>query len=621
MNNTLLISILLPVAFAVIVFLTPSKLRLLRDAFSFIGASIILCLGFYLFGVKNAELNIPWLGMDINFDLRLYHFNSLIIMAVSVFLFLITIYSFVKMKEHSRAREYYTYLFLTVAFVNGAVLANNFVLLVFFWESLLVTLYGLIAIGNKEAYKTALKSFILVGLCDFCMILGIGILWYLTGSLNMPIAQLETSSSGLAAVSCVLMLIGALGKAGVMPFHTWIPDAATDAPVTVMAFIITVIDKMLGIYLFVRISLDFFVIGMNSALSVFLMILGALTIIFALFMTFVQNNLKRMLAYQSIGEVGYMILGIGSATPIGIAGGIFYMLNQTLFKGGLFLSAGSIEHRTGTTDFDKLGGLKNKMPLTMIGFVICAVACCGLWPFNGFVSEEMVMHGAKETGYMIFMIAAWIGTVLTAASMLKAGQSIFWGKESKELSKVKESELLITLPIIVLALLCIVFGIHNYLPIVMFVEPIFYGYAGFLEHSGFTAHSLNFFNPVAITSFVCLLLGVIVYRYGWSKNNKTAALSSETVHSFPVLKNVYNMAEAKIFDIYEQGLKFLKALGYILYYGVDRVIDFMYEKIIAGTVRVVGAILRFAHNGYYANYLAWCIGGLIIIVAVISLLS
>jgi NADH:ubiquinone oxidoreductase subunit 5 (subunit L)/multisubunit Na+/H+ antiporter MnhA subunit len=373
--------------------------------------------------------------------------------------------------------------------------------------------------------------------------------------------------------------------------------------------------------LFVRISLDFFVITMNSPLSMFLMILGALTIVFAIFMTFVQKNLKKMLAYQGVSEVGYMILGIGSATPVGIAGGILYMLNQTIFKGGLFLSAGSIENRTGTTDFDKLGGLRNKMPLTMICFVVCAIACCGLWPFNGFVSEEMVMHGAMETsGGIIFMIAGWIGVIFMSASMMKAGSSIFWGKENKELSKVKESELLITLPIIVLALLCIVFGIHNYLPIVMFVEPIFYGYNGFLEHSGFTAHALNFFNPVALTSFVCLLLGMLVYRYGWTKNNKAASLSSEAIRNFPVIKNIYNLAEAKIFDIYDQGLKFLKALGYILYYGVDRVIDFIYEKIIAGTVRVVGAILRFAHNGYYANYLAWCIGGLIIIVAVISLL-
>jgi NADH-quinone oxidoreductase subunit L len=521
------------------------------------------------------------------------------------------------MKNLPRIREYYGYVFLTAALGNGAVLANNFVPFIFFWEGLLLTLYGLITLGaKKDSNRTAVKSFILGGFCDFCMILGVGLLWAQTGTLTM--SDISVKPVGLAAAAFILMMIGAIGKAGAMPFHTWIPDAALDAPVTVMAFIPAALEKLLGIYFLARISLDFFKLEKNGAMALTLMIIGAVTIVLAVFMALIQKDFKRLLSYHAVSQVGYMILGIGTAVPIGIAGGIFHMINHAMYKCGLFLSAGSVEHRCGTTELKKLGGLRKEMPVTAAGFAVCALAISGVWPLNGFVSKEMVFHGAVETGYIIFAIAAWAGAILTFASFLKAGHSVFLGPRGQDVPKVKESESPILLPIIILAVLCIVFGVFNKLPLNTFITPILEGHVEAGEHLDFTSHALALFNPIALISIGCLGLAFLLHYYGWRRGGKKAYLASEPVHKMPVLKQIYDLAEKRVFDIYEQGIKFLKGLSLVLFKGIDRPIDAVYEKGVTAVGGRFTALLQAAHNGHYANYLAWGLGGLLAVAGIIS---
>ena len=614
--QTLLIPIIVPAALAVITILIPSKLKGVRDCITLLGSAFILYFAWILFTIKNLNLLIPWAGSGLDFDLRLYHFNSFILLWINIFNFLIVVYSLIKMSGHPRRREYYTYLLLNVGLANGAVLANNFIILIFFWEGLLLTLYGLITLGSKDAHRTAVKSFIISGFCDFCMILGITILWSATGISRL--SEISVAPHGLLAVSFFLMMIGAIAKAGAMPFHTWIPDAALDAPVTFMALLPASIEKLLGIYLLSRIALDFFRLEMNSAFCLVLMIIGAATIVLAVFMALIQKDFKKLLSFHAISQVGYMILGIGTAIPIGIAGGIFHMLNHAIYKCGLFLSAGSVEHRTGTTELKKLGGLYHEMPVTALCFTVCALAISGVWPLNGFVSKEMVFHGSYETGYLIFTIAAWVGAIFTFASFLKAGHSVFLGPRSKEVGKVKESESPMIIPLIVLALFCITFGLYNKLPLKLFIEPILQGHVAPGEHLNFTSHALDLFNPIALVSLLCLAIALAIHFYGWNRAGKKAYLASEPVHNLPILKNLYAWSEARVFDLYEQGIKFLKGLARILYLGVDRTIDFFYERIIIIIGENMTGILRRAHNGHYANYLAWCIAGLVVIVWILS---
>jgi NADH-quinone oxidoreductase subunit L len=616
MPGNLMLPILLPTGLALIAFLIPSRVKLIREIISVLGAAAVFVIALILFRVKDLIYTIPWAGTGIDFELRLYHFSSFILLGLSGFLFLIVLYSTVKMAGKGRIREYYGYIFLTSALANGAVLANNFVLLVFFWEGLLLTLYGLITIGGKESYKTAMKSFIINGLCDFCLILGIGILWYLTGNLRM--SEVSIKPEGLAALSFVLMMIGAIGKAGAMPFHTWIPDAAIDAPVSVMAFLPAAFEKLLGIYLLSRIALDFFKLEVNSPLCITLMIIGAATIVLAVFMALIQKDFKKLLSFHAISQVGYMVLGIGTGIPIGIAGGIFHMINHAMYKCGLFLSAGSVEHRTGTTELKKLGGLYKDMPVTALCFAVCAAAISGIWPLNGFVSKEMVFHGSYETGYIIFTIAAWVGAIFTFASFLKAGHSTFLGPRSKDIPKIKENESPVLIPMIILAGLCILFGVYNKLPLKLFIQPILAGHVPAEEHIDFTAHALSLNNPIALISVLCLFIALAIHFYGWNRGEKKAYLASEPIHNLPILKSLYNWSEKRFFDIYEQGIKFLKGISYVLFVGIDRTIDWFYEKFVTFVGKTFSRALSWAHSGYYANYLAWCIAGLLIIILAIG---
>lgn len=617
MPRMLLLPIVLPSLIALLVLIIPKGIRLLRETLAFVSAVIMLILGFVFFNVKDLNYTVNWLGMGINFDLRLYHFSRFIFLALCGFLFLTVLFSLIKMRGSSRLGEYYSYLFLTAGFANGAVLANNFVPFLFFWGGLLITLYGLITLGHKPTSpRTAVKALMINAFCDFSLILGIGLLWAQTGTLTM--SQISVEPAGIAAVAFVLMMIGAIGKAGAMPFHTWIPDAALDAPVSFMAFLPASLEKLLGIYLLAKISLELFKLKPHSGLSILLMIIGAATIVLAVFMALIQKDFKKLLSFHAVSQVGYMVLGIGTAIPIGIAGGIFHMINHAMYKCGLFLSAGSVEHRTGTTELNKLGGLSKEMPLTALGFSVCALAISGVWPLNGFVSKEMVFHGALETGYTVFAIAAWVGAIFTFASFLKAGHSVFFGPRSKELPAIKESQGLLVLPIIILAALCILFGVYNKLPLNLFIQPILAGHVEPGVHLDFSAHALDLFNTVAMISVACLIIAFLIHYYGYKKSDRKPYLASEPVHNLPVLHRLYEMSEARMFDLYEQGTVILKGISVALFKGIDRPIDFVYEKAVTKTGEKFSRLLQRAHNGHFANYLAWCLAGLLLVAGAIS---
>jgi NADH-quinone oxidoreductase subunit L len=261
------------------------------------------------------------------------------------------------------------------------------------------------------------------------------------------------------------------------------------------------------------------------------------------------------------------------------------------------------------------------MPLTALGFTVCALAISGVWPLNGFVSKEMVFHGALETGSTIFAIAAWVGAIFTFASFLKAGHSVFYGERSKDVPTVKESPAGIVLPILVLAGLCVLFGVYNKLPLTLFIQPILAGHVEAGAHVDFTAHALSVFTPVALISIGCLVLAFLLHAYGFRKGGRKPYLASEPIHKLPVMHQAYDLAEKRVFDPYEQGVKGLQGLSLALFKGIDRPIDFFFEKIVTVTGAKFTGILKKAHNGHYANYLAWCLAGLIILAGLIGLLA
>ncbi len=604
-DSILLLPIIIPTLAGLLAFFLPKK-----DYFTAIIALVNIVLAAMLFG-QQANLIIPWAPYGINFSLRLYQFSAFIMLAAALFGIVVALYSVAFMRGRQCLGQYYAYLLITLGFVNGAVLADNLILLLFFWEGLLLTTFGMIIIGHKGAYKTAIKAFIINGITDLCMMIGIGFTIMLAGTTVM--SQIHLPVGGIASFAFILFMIGAISKAGSMPFHSWIPDAAVDAPTPFMAFVPAALEKLLGIYLLSRLTLDLFTIDQSSWLSTLLMIIGSITILLAVMMALVQSDYKRLLSFHAISQIGYMILGIGTAVPAGIVGGIFHMLNHSLYKCGLFLTGGAVEKEAGTTDLRKLGGLASKMPITFACFFITAAAISGVPPFNGFFSKELVYDGAMERG-LVFYIAAALGSFFTAASFLKLGHAAYFGKTELDKAKfasVKEAPVSMLIPMLTIATLCVLFGVANYIPLQHFIEPIL----GPQRLNGHTFAGLPENMTIVGITFVVIILAILNHLAG-AKSKGSGIKALDHIHYAPVLHTLYDKAEARAFDPYEIALKLINGFSWVAW-AIDRAIDFVYNKIIIFVTFLLSSMIRKLHTGSHAMYLAWSLVGVAVILMLV----
>ncbi len=595
-DSVLLLPIIIPLVAGALLLLIKSRFRVLLGAISLLALLLNLIVAIKFFKSSLTYI-IPWVGWGLEFSLRSYSFSNFIVLALAGFAFLIALYSTSFMRGKNYVNQFFGYFLFSVAFAQGAVLSDNLILLLFFWEGLLLSLFGMIAIGNKNAFKTATKAFIIVGITDLCMMVGIALTGYLSGT--FAISQISLPLNTLGSIAFILLMIGAISKGGSMPFHSWIPNAATDAPLPFMALIPGAFEKLLGIYFLTRITLDLFQMHAGSWVSVMLMIIGGVTIIFAVMMALVQKDYKRLLSYHAISQVGYMILGIGTAVPAGIIGGLFHMINNALYKSCLFLSGGSVERQAGTTDLSKLGGIGVKMPITAICFLITALSISGVWPFNGFFSKELIYDGALERG-MIFYLMAVVGSFFTAASFLKLGHAAFLGKISVENKNTKESPIAMLVPMIIIAAVCVIFGLFSWLPINL-LKPIL----GERLEAGHQIGAMNI-KLVMITAVV-LIAALLNHLYGVKKTG-SGLKALDHIHYAPILSWIYEKSEKGYFDPYNIGLKFADLVSVIALF-FDKFVDFIYEKLSVWFAFGFSRLIRSMHTGNYSRYLWWCLLG------------
>jgi len=605
----ILLPIFIPAVFGTLMFLTPKRARTLQSIYTLLASASALVITSVLFG-RNLVFKAGWVGFGIEFDLRLYNFSAFITLAVAAFIFLLGLYTITFMRGKPYPRAFFGFMLLSSACVTGAVLSNNLVLLLFFWASLLVVLFVLIMTGGVKASHTAVKSIILNGVADLCLVLGAGIAAWLSGTFTIDRISLPINTfwSGFAYV---MIMIGAVAKAGCFPFHSWIPDAAVNAPLPFMAFMPASLEKLLGIYLLTRVNLDLFQLQPGSALSLVTMIIGSCTILFAVMMALIQKDYKRLLAYHAISQVGYMVVGIGTALPLGIVGGLFHMINNAMYKSCLFLTAGSVERQTGTTDLHKLAGMGRKMPLTCISFLMAAAAIAGVPPFNGFFSKEMIFDAALETN-IVFFIVTMLGAFLTAASFLKLGHTVYFGKLPEEseasLKTAKEAPWSMLAPMLILAAGCLLFGVYNQLPLHGLIEPVLgkrltESFAGLPQ------------NMVVVAIFlVILVLSVFNHIYGVKKSGKASG-AADHIHYAPGLKPVYGWAEAGLLDPYNIGMKCVNGIAVALF-AVDRAIDWVVSSLTRGCAALISAGIRKVHTGQHWMYVLWVVGGAAIVALV-----
>jgi NADH-quinone oxidoreductase subunit L len=329
-------------------------------------------------------------------------------------------------------------------------------------------------------------------------------------------------------------------------------------------------------------------------------------------MALVQKDYKKLLSYHAVSQVGYMVLGIGTAVPAGIIGGIFHMVNNALYKSCLFLTAGSVEKQAGTTDLEKLGGLARKMPLTCACFIVTACAISGVWPLNGFFSKELVFDGALERGLAFYLVAV-AGSFFTAASFLKLGHAAFFGKRSQENENVREAGLGMLLPMLVIAAICVIFGVFNGFPLAKLIQPILGAVR--LQGASYAHASVNI--KLAGISVAVLLLALMNHAYGVALK-KSGLHALDHLRYAPVISRIYDLAERGFFDPYNAGIRlagFISRLSFTL----DSKINWFYDVLAVRISLSVTERLKRLHSGNLSVYLSWSLLGLAAMVIVLAM--
>ncbi len=583
--------IILPLIAGLILFLIPEKARTIKGIITLAISIFTFYFSFLIFKSDNIIFRLNEIigssgfsstGSAIIGDLTRYitfkcdELGRLILLFTSLFAFLISLYSIVYLKN-DKTNNYFSYFLITLGCSYGAVLSDNLLLFLFFWGILGITLYKLIQGNNEESSATAKKTLILIGASDSIMIIGIAILWKISGTLNMSEINLPVNDA-VSVIAFIALMTGAFTKAGAFPFHTWIPDYAKDAPASSSAYLPASLDKLLGIYFLARIVTDMFIPG--EWMTLLLLTIGVTTIITAVMMALIQHNYKQLLGYHAVSQVGYMILGFSLGSLIGVAAGLFHMINHALYKSGLFLSAGCIEYRTGKDNIDDLGGLSKAMPLTFFAALIFAMSISGIPPLNGFASKWMIYQGIIDFGggtglpnklWILWLALAVLGSALTLASFIKFIGGIFLSRRRSELDHVKEVPAMMWIPVVILALLCIIFGIFatNFI-----VPKLFMPISGNFLFTGFW--NSGFVSVLVLVSF---LIGLIIYlafnlkRFRTEENfiggekfhEQTGYPTPEfykTFDEFRFFSVMYKKARDKWFDIYDLSKQFVLWLSH-----------------------------------------------------------
>jgi len=612
LDKILLVPVFLPLIAGFVLLFLPNRLRSISSVLTLVISIITFVLGITIFTGGKAEcawsilrLGERFGGHELMLMLSVKPLGAFILMFAMGFGLLIALYSLKSIgQDMLRANEYYGAILLTIGGSAGILLSNHLLFLLIFWEIVTVSLYLLITTGGRNSNFAATKSFAMIGASDAAFMLGVFLVWAISGT-----------TSALSIIAFLLLMIAAITKAGALPLHTWLPTSGEYAPASVMALLPAAIDKLLGIYLLIVVTWEMFIIK-PGILTTILAIIGAATIIIAVMIAMVQHNLKKLLSYHAISQVGYMVLGIATGTPVGIAGGLFHMLNHAIYKCCLFLCGGAVEQAANTAELDRLGGLGKKMPITFITCLIAALSISGVPPFNGFVSKWMVYQGVikmgtTETGWAmglwpIWLTCAMFGSALTLASFVKLIHSMFLSRLPDKLQGVKEVSPVQTVPMVLLALLCVFFGIFYKVPLKLFIYPALNSLNIVAEGSIFGTWQSGLATILIIAG---IGIGLLIWAIGkFSKNIRIVPTWTcgevqknddmiipgthfyKTVSEMGGLKQLYKGQEKGYFDVYDQGGRCGLTLT---------------------------AFLRWLHSGVLPMYLTWVTLGLLVVLFVV----
>ena len=416
-----------------------------------------------LAGLGPPRIVTDWLGgwdpavQPIGISLVHDGLTALILVTIAAVSFTATLYSVSYMDRYTAKGKYYALFLLMVAGMNGVALAGDIFNLYVFLEIASISSYALVAFGcGREELEAAFKYLVLGTIASLSILLAVAVLYAATGTLNLAELGAAPLEGSLFVFAMALLCAGFGVKAALVPFHAWLPDAHPSAPAPISAMLSGVLIKAVGVYALVRIAHA--ALGFGPVLREAFLILGTVSMVVGVLLAVGQWDLKRLLAYHSVSQIGYVVLAIGLGTPLGLLGGLFHLINHAAFKGLLFLNAGAVEYRTGTRRLDEMGGLRRRMPWTAGSSLIASLSIAGIPPFNGFWSKLIIVVACVEAGRVGYAAWAIVVSVLTLASFLKVQRYAFYGTLRERWSGVQEAPATMCAAMAILAVACLLMG-------------------------------------------------------------------------------------------------------------------------------------------------------------------
>ena len=448
-----------PLGVAFLAALVPKRAARVADVLGNLGSLALVALVVLFYG-RTGAVHVGGWAPPVGIVLVLDPLSWFILATVSAVTLAVTIYSIRYMDRYTGRGKYYALFFLMVTGMMGVVATGDLFNLYVFLEIASIASYALVAFGCESEELEASFRYAVLGSVASCFILfGIALLYSVFGTVNM--AHLAAKIAALGGVTgsttltagLVFFLAGFGLKAALVPFHAWLPDAHPSAPAPISAMLSGVLIKAIGVYALARIVFN--VIGLTTTTSYVLMAMGTLSMLFGVLLAVIQWDFKRLLAYHSISQIGYVVLAIGLGTPLGIMGGLFHLLNHALFKSLLFLNAGAVEYSTGTRDLQKMGGLRNRLPVTANTSMVASMSIAGIPPFNGFFSKLIIIVACIEAHQWLFAALAVVVSIVTLASFIKVQKYVFMGSLGEKWKSLREVPVFMCAAMVLLALACL----------------------------------------------------------------------------------------------------------------------------------------------------------------------
>lgn len=557
--------------------------------------------------------NIEWLpftdSLHIDMGVLLDPISVMMLVVISTVSLMVHIYSFGYMKGERGFQRYYAFLSLFTFSMLGLVVANNIFQMYVFWELVGVSSYLLIGFyyTKPEAIAASKKAFIVTRFADLGFLIGILIYGYYMQTFTFTPGQEQLMKAGMVLPWALgLMFVGGAGKSAMFPLHIWLPDAM-EGPTPVSALIHAATMVVAGVYLVARMFPLF--IGFAPNTLHLIAWVGAFTAFYAASVACVQSDIKRVLAFSTISQIGFMIVALGVCTAahpheggLGYMASMFHLFTHAMFKALLFLGAGCIIHAVHSNEMSTMGGLHKYMPITHITFLIACLAIAGIPPFSGFFSKDEILTACFQFSPAI----GWVMTVIagmTAFYMFRLYYGIFWGKENKALHAAHvphESPLAMTFPLMFLAAITLVAG--------------FIPFGHFVSSNG-ELYDIHLDWSVAGTSIAVAVVAIALATWMYAREQQPVADALQ--RRFPALHRAayrrFYMDEAWLFVTKKVIFRCVSTpLAWFDRHVIDQFMNFM-----AWGTNAAGEELQPVQSGKVQSYTLWFLMGVIVLTLVL----